>query len=213
MKTAIIVGATGLIGKQLTQLLLEDKRYSEIKLLVRRPIETQNEKLKVIIFDFDDPDTSVVTADEIFCCLGTTIKTAGSQSAFLKVDFEYVLNIARKGFENGVIKFAMISSMGASKDSRVFYNKKGQIEEAVIQIGFEGCYILRPSLLLGERSESRPGEQIGKFFMTAFSFLIPKKYKAIKAEQVAKAMIAIMNSGTKGVQVLESDLLAEINET
>ncbi len=82
MKTAIIVGATGLIGKQLTQLLLEDKRYSEIKLLVRRPIETKKEKLKVIIFDFDDPDTSVVTADEIFCCLGTTIKTAGSQSAF-----------------------------------------------------------------------------------------------------------------------------------
>lgn len=198
-------------GKQLITLLLADDRYSKLILLVRRPIDLKHEKLEQIAFNFDYPNRSVVVADEIFCCLGTTIRAAGSKEAFYKVDHEYVALIARIGFENGVKKFAMISAMGANKNSSVYYNKvKGLVEEAVCQTGFESCFIFRPSLLLGQRSEFRLGEKIATFFMTAFSFIIPKKYKAIEAKQVAKAMICIINSGTSGTRIIESGEIAEM---
>lgn len=196
-------------GKRLTELLLTDDRYSKIILLVRNPIELKHEKIEQIAFNFDYPNRSVVVADEIFCCLGTTIKTAGSKDAFYKVDYSYVSLIARIGFENGVKKFAMVSAMGANKNSKVFYNRvKGLAEETVSQIGFESCFIFRPSLLLGQRNEFRLGEMIAKFFMSIFSFAIPKKYAAIDANLVAKAMIIKMNSEIKGLQIIESDKIA-----
>lgn len=208
MKNALVIGGTGLIGKQLIELLLADDRYTVIA-LVRKPMALQHEDLKQVTFNFDDPDNRVVVADEIFCCLGTTIKTAGSKAAFYKVDYEYVLNIAQTGFSNGANKFALVSSMGANKNSSVFYSKtKGVIEEAVTRIGYEGLIILRPSMLLGRRTEIRLGEMIGKFLMKSFDFAIPKKYKAIEAKQVAKAMIVSMNSGKTGLQILESDSIA-----
>jgi uncharacterized protein YbjT (DUF2867 family) len=208
MKKALVVGGTGLIGKQLIELLLEDERYIVIA-LVRKPLAIKHTKLISVQFDFDNPDTPAVVADEIFCCLGTTIKTAGSKPAFYKVDYEYIFTIAQAGYSNGAKKFALVSSLGANKDSNFFYRKtKGAIEEAVTRIGYESLFIFRPSILLGHRSEFRPGEMIGKLLMTIFAFAIPKKYKAIKAGQVAKAMIAAMNSAKTGVYILESDTIA-----
>lgn len=211
MKTAIIAGATGLTGHELTRLLIEDTRYSKLILLLRTPIESKHEKIKQVIFNFEQPNTAVLAADEIFCCLGTTIKHAGSKDAFFKVDYEYVSLIARIGFENAVKKFAVISAMGANKSSKIFYNRvKGKMEETVSQIGFKSCFIFRPSLLLGPRNEFRLGEKVAKIFITLFSFAIPKKYKAVEAKQVAKAMISTMNSGNTGTRVIESGEIANL---
>ncbi len=207
-KTALIIGASGLIGLELTKKLLEDERYEKVNALVRRPLPFEHPNLVQIRYNFDWPNAELVQGDELFCCLGTTIKTAGSQAAFRKVDYDYVLETAQLSLANGAKKMALVSSMGANKNSRVFYSKiKGQIEDAVSQLGFESCFILRPSMLLGTRSELRMGELVGKLVMTTFSFLIPKKYKAIEGKHVAKAMIACMNTTATGVHILESDAI------
>ena len=208
MKKALVIGGTGLIGRQLIDLLLADERYSVIA-LVRKPLAITHEKLLQVAFNFDNPDKQEVAADEIFCCMGTTIKAAGSKPAFYKVDYEYVLTIAQAGYSNGVKKFALVSSMGANKNSNIFYSKtKGAIEAAVALIGYGGLFIFRPSILLGRRTKFRMGETIGKFLMASFAFALPKKYKPIKTSQVAKAMVASMNSGKTGVHILESDSIA-----
>jgi uncharacterized protein YbjT (DUF2867 family) len=210
MKKVLVVGATGLVGKQLIELLLGDDRFTVVA-LVRKPLAIINNKLTQVIFNFNNPDKTMVVADEIFCCLGTTIKVAGSKPAFYKVDHDYVLMIAQAGYSNGVKSFALVSSMGANKNSSIFYNKtKGEIEEAIIRTGFENVFIFRPSMLLGQRTEFRIGEMIGKILMKGFSFALPNKYKAIEARQVAKAMIATMNSNKTGFHILESDTIAAL---
>jgi uncharacterized protein YbjT (DUF2867 family) len=209
MKTAIIAGATGLTGQELTRLLIEDTRYSKLILLLRKQAEITHEKIEQVIFNFEQPNPSFPAADEIFCCLGTTIKNAGSKNAFYKVDHDFVSSIAIAGRKCGAKRFALISAMGANKNSAVFYNKvKGLAEETVAGTGYESCFIFRPSLLLGHRKEFRLGEKMANFFMTSFSFIIPKKYKPVEAKQVAKAMLVAMNSGKTGVQIFESDEIA-----
>lgn len=206
MKTALITGASGLVGKYLTDLILEDKRYSSLTLLTRKPLNLIHEKLVQVPFDFDKPDARAVSADDIFCCLGTTIKTAGSKAEFYKVDYEYVKMIARMGHANGSKRFALVSSLGANKNSMVFYNKtKGAVEEAVSDIGYEGCYIFRPSILLGRRSEFRFGETMGKLLIGTFAVALPRKYKPVPAVTVARKMIDVMNSGETGNKYIESD--------
>ena len=198
MKKALVIGASGLIGQQLIELLLQDENYSVIA-LIRTALPIQHQRLLQVPFNFDNPNNDLIKADEIFCCLGTTIKVAGSQQAFYKVDFEYVLDIAKRAYMNGAKKFALVSSLGANIKSTVFYSKtKGAIEEAVTKIGYESLFIFRPSILLGKRTAFRAGERIA-----------PKKYQAIQARQVAKAMIASMNSGDKGVHILESNKIAD----
>lgn len=210
MKKALVIGGTGLVGNQLIQLLLADGRYT-VTALVRKPMPINHQLLTQVVFNFEKPDQSLVLADDIFCCLGTTIKKAGSKPAFYKVDFEYVLSIARIAHANGATGFVLISSMGANKDAAVFYNKvKGAIEAAVTGIGYKSLFILRPSILLGNRTEVRIGEKIGKAIMSFIAVAIPKKYRPIEARQVAKAMIACVTSGKTGVHILESDALAEL---
>jgi uncharacterized protein YbjT (DUF2867 family) len=211
MKNALILGGTGLTGKKLTRLLLADKRYGAVQLLVRKPMDIIYEKLEQIPFDFDNPDDSKVQADEVFCCLGTTIAVAGSKKAFYQVDYDYVLTLANMAHKNGCKKFALISSMGANKNSAVFYNKtKGQIEEAIKAIGFESCFIFRPSILLGTRHESRFGESVAKFILSKLSFLLPKKYRPIHSKTVAFAMQFVMNGNYSGCKIFESDEIAAI---
>jgi len=208
MKKALVVGGSGLIGSNVIELLLADSRYT-VTSLVRKPWAVHNNQLTEVVFNFDNPDRRLVVGDEVFCCLGTTIKMAGSKDAFYKVDHDYVVEIAQLAQTNGAKKFAMVSSLGANKNAPVFYSKvKGITEEAVSNIGYEGLFIFRPSLLLGHRKEFRLGELVSKVLMTVFSFAIPKKYKAIQARQVAKAMIASMNTGQTGVHVIESDRIA-----
>lgn len=211
MKTALIIGGTGLTGKKLTRLLLADKRYQQVKLLVRKPMDIIYERLEQIPYNFDLPDVSKIVADELFCCLGTTIKNAGSKKAFYLVDYQYVLQTAQAAFKNGCRKFALVSSMGANTKSLFFYNKtKGEIEEAVKKIGFESCFIFRPSLLLGNRSHVRFGESIAQAVFPKIAFLFPKKYRPIQSKLVAAAMQLVMNADYKGVCIFESDEITAI---
>ena len=208
MKTAIVLGATGLIGKKVTEHLLKNDSYSTVIILVRKPLNINHPKLKQHIFNYDAIDNTLLKGDDLFCCLGTTIKTAGSKEAFRKVDLDYVVNVAKASKGNGINHFAVVSAMGANKNSTVFYNQiKGEMEESIKAIGFNSTYIIRPSLLLGDRKEFRFGELIGKFFMITLSFLIPKKYRAIYDVQVAIAMIHFMSHNEHGFFIKENDEL------
>lgn len=208
MKTAIVLGATGLIGKKVTEHLLKNDTYSTVIILVRKPLNINHPKLKQHIFNYDAIDNTLLKGDDLFCCLGTTIKTAGSKEAFRKVDLDYVVNVAKAAKENGINHFTVVSAMGANKNSTVFYNQiKGEMEESIKSIGFNSTYIIRPSLLLGDRKEFRFGELIGKFFMITLSFLIPKKYRAIYDVQVAISMIHFMSHTEHGFFIKENDEL------
>lgn len=208
-KTAIVFGSNGLIGSQLLPLLFADANYAEVKVFVRRPLGIVNSKLEEIITDFSDLDElrKQVKGDVVFCCLGTTIKTAGSEKAFRRVDFELVRWAAVAASENKVKRFLVVSSLGADSNSKNFYLRtKGEMEKAVSVLNFEKCVIFRPSMLLGPRKEIRIGEKIGQAVMLAFGIFIPAKYKAIQALTVAKAMAASATDNNPG-GVIESDVI------
>jgi len=205
MKTALIAGASGLTGSYLLHRLLESNTYNYVKALLRKPLNIEHPKLEQIVFDFHRPEPGVIKADHVYCTLGTTIKKAGSKEAFRQVDYEYPLQIAKTGYENGVEKLAIVSAMGANQKSMFFYNRvKGQLEEALEQIPFEALYIARPSMLLGPRKEYRLGEELGKKLMTSLRFLLPGNMKAVHASNVANCLVNKMNSDEKGVHIIPS---------
>jgi len=205
MKTALIVGATGLIGGHLTRKILNLPTYSKIKVLVRKPLDFQHPKLEQIIINFDNFDKLLLVADDVFCCLGTTMKQAGSKEAFYKVDFTYPFEIAKAALQNGAKQFLIVTAMGAEAKSMFYYNRvKGEIEKTLTDLNFPTLLIFRPSLLLGERKDSRAGEGFATIIMKAFDFLTPKKYKAIKGETVANAMLDLAQKGIIGKQIFES---------
>jgi uncharacterized protein YbjT (DUF2867 family) len=209
-QTALIVGATGLVGQLLVQKILESNEYSLVRVLVRRPIHWKHEKLSVIVQDFDAFTPEHIKADHVYCTLGTTMKKAGSAEAFYKVDYEYPLAIAKIAHQNGTRRFSIVTALGADSQSMFYYNRvKGQIEESLRKIGFETLLIFRPSLLLGDRSEQRLGERVGVWFANVFKKLIPNKYRGVQAAQVAQAMLTITTSSVGGSLVYESDLLQE----
>jgi len=210
MKTALVAGATGLIGRQLLALLLEDTHYSSVKVISRNPVAITHPKLENRVTDFDrlSEVSNQLKADEVFCCLGTTIRQAGSQRVFRKVDFDYPLELARLTKQVGARIFLLVSALGANKNSRVFYNRvKGEVEEAVGQVGFETLHIFRPSLLLGARTETRPGEDAAKLFYSLFGWMVPLKYKAIDSAKVARAMVQVASRQQAGVFIHESGQL------
>ncbi|MDX1627860.1 MAG: oxidoreductase [Fulvivirga sp.] len=213
-KSAIIAGATGLIGNALVQLLIKDERYERIIVLTRRPLQQKDEKIKqLIINDFDELAHHLrdTTADEVFCCLGTTMKKARTKENFRKVDYNYPLRLAQLTKSQGVQKYLLVSALGANPSSSVFYNKvKGEIEVAIKKIGFESYHIFRPSLLLGSRGEERAGEDAAKTFFKIFGFLFVgplKKYQAIRHDKVARAMLYMANTDQKGVFIHESSTM------
>ena len=216
MKTALIIGSTGLIGSHLLDLLLESQEYDKVITFVKRDSGIQHPKLKQHIIDFDKPETykELVVGDDFFCSIGTTIKKVGSQNAFRKVDFEYPKQFASLAQQNKVKQFLIITSLGADANSSNFYLKtKGEIQDFLKNCAFESISILQPSLLLGNRTEFRLGEKMGVYFMKLFSFLFIgnlKKYKAIQSEAVAKAMFIIAQKNYKGFQIIESDSIQEI---
>ncbi len=207
MKTALVVGSTGLIGSQLIELLLQDDYYTKVIAISRNPLALEQPKLVTIIADVDllaSHKTSLV-ADHVYCCLGTTIKKAKTKEAFRKIDFDYPLLVAQLTKELGAISYLLVSALGANKNSSVFYNKvKGEVEEAIQQVGFKAYHIIRPSLLLGPRVEKRDGEQSIQKVFSAIDFLIPKKYKAIESIKVARAMIALAKQNSAGNFIHES---------
>jgi nucleoside-diphosphate-sugar epimerase len=211
MKTALILGASGLIGKHLTQKLLTSNFYEKVSVIVRKPLNIIHPKLEQIVIDFDNLDASKVNADDIFCCLGTTMKQAGSKDAFYKVDFTYPLNFAKAGLANGAKQFLVVSSMGADKKSMVYYSRvKGEIENALSDLNYPTLIILRPSMLAGERENPRIGEKIGKVVMDFFAPLMPDKYKVIAGEKVAQAMLELAQKNFKNKAIFESDSLQKI---
>jgi len=216
VKSALIIGSTGLIGSKLLDLLLESQDYEKVVTFVKRDAGIQHPKLTQHIIDFDKPETykDLVTGDDFFCTIGTTIKKAGSKDAFRKVDFEYPRQFATFALQNKVKQFLIISSLGANKSSGNFYLKtKGEIEDFLKNCSFESVSVLQPSLLLGDRKEFRLGEKIGSFFMKAFSFLLLgnlKKYKPIESKTVAKALFTIAQRKNKGFSKYESDVIQQI---
>jgi uncharacterized protein YbjT (DUF2867 family) len=210
MKVALLAGATGLIGKQLLQLLLNDPEYHKVIAITRKPLNISDQKLENIITDFDNLSSykEKLKADNVFCCLGTTMKVAKSKDAFRKVDFTYPLELATRSFEEGAKQFLLVSSLGADKTSSIYYNQvKGETEEAIEKINFPSYHIFRPSLLLGQREESRSAEDAAKVVYGFFGFLIPEKYKAIDAAKVARAMVHFARQEQEGKFIHESKSL------
>jgi len=218
MKSALIIGSTGLIGSELVNLLLDSNDYTKVLTFVKRDSGIKHPKLTQYVIDFDKPETytDLVVGDDFFCTIGTTIKKAGSQNAFRKVDFEYPKQFAAFALDNKVKQFLIISSLNADAMSGNFYLKtKGEIQDFLKNCAFESVAVLQPSLLLGNRTEFRLGEKVGAFFMNAFSFFFQgnlKKYKPIEGKTVAKALLKIAQKNVKGFKIYESDVMQEIGQ-
>lgn len=206
----LLIGATGLTGNLCLARLLADPVISFVEIWSRRNVEVSNPKLTQKIIDFNNILTSDVNGfDAFICCLGTTIKKAGSQSRFRETDFDYVVNFAKLASKNKVNKLIIVSSTGANASSKNFYLRtKGEMESAVLSEEIPTIIILRPSLLLGNRKEFRFGEKLAQYLMKALSFLFIgklKRIKGIEAESVAKAIVKLTKDETKGKIIIESE--------
>ncbi|MCU0803941.1 MAG: NAD(P)H-binding protein [Burkholderiales bacterium] len=206
-KSVTLAGATGLVGGEALRLLLADPAFSRVAAIVRRPLEgaiAGERKLEQRVVDFErlEQRPPPLDVDTIVCALGTTIKAAGSQEAFRRVDYDYPLALARLGLAAGAKQFVLVSALGASAKSPVFYNRvKGELEDAVRSLGYASVVIVRPSLLLGARREFRLGEEIAK----RFGFLAPGKYRPVAARDVANALVTAARDPQPGVRIIESD--------
>jgi uncharacterized protein YbjT (DUF2867 family) len=222
LRTALLAGATGLVGRELLQLLLNDARYSAVHCVGRRAPAAAHPKLVVhTVANLADPAqlAALPAADDIYITLGTTIKVAGSQAAFKAIDYDAVVALAQQNIAQAASKniasdmrLGVVSAMGADPKSSVFYNRaKGEMEAAIRQLGYASVNIARPSMLAGDRAAlaqvARPGEQIGLKLMTALSFLIPANYKAIEAADVAAALHRMVTQGSSGVHIALSGQL------
>jgi len=215
--TATVVGATGLIGGLLLEELLNDPYFDTIRILIRRPLEITHAKLEKKIVDFDDNDSLLVAlsnSNVVFCSIGTTQKKVkGDKEAYRKIDFDIPVKLARFSKMVGCEKFILVSSVGANSKGDNFYIKlKGEVEDVIKTISLRSLHIMRPSFLIGERKEIRMGEVIGKPLMQIFSFLIPKKYKAIQAKDVAKAMVTIAKKNDEGISSYEYEQIKELSK-
>lgn len=214
--TAVVLGATGLTGNSLVTLLLHDNRFSKVKVLLRSPSLKQRPGLEPIIVDFDDEESlaSALHGDVLFCCIGTTIAKAGSKENFRKVDFEIPVRCATIAHRQNMQQFLLVSAVGANPSSINFYARtKGETEQAIEKIGFPALHIFRPSVLLGAREEFRPGEWIAKFLILVFYYFLQgrwKKYRPIKAVNVARAMIKAAINIPSGTHVYELDAIKEL---
>ena len=190
----IVAGASGLVGSALVDKLTADPRIEQVVTVARRPLGLTHDKVVEVRLDFENLfDAQVGQFDTAFCCLGTTIKKAGSQAAFKKVDHDYVLQFADLAKRSGVSKFLIVTALGSNSNSPIFYNRvKGEVETDLKRIGFESLVIFRPSLLLGERAEPRTMERIAvKLYPIYRKILIGRlaRQTPIHAEDVAAAMV------------------------
>lgn len=214
-KTAIIIGATGLVGGHLLQELLADKYYNQVIILSRRSSGIENEKLTEHIVDFNDVQSyqHLVKGDVLFSCMGTTLKKAGSKDAQWKIDYTYQMEVAECAKQNQVSTMVLVSSSGANAKSKIFYSRmKGELEENVRKLNFPDYMIFQPSLLLGEREEVRAGEKIGEKIGNILTKIpLFKKYKPIKGLEVAQAMNnAYKQEKYKGESIFVLDEIFEL---
>jgi uncharacterized protein YbjT (DUF2867 family) len=214
MKTALIAGSTGLIGNHLLRLLLDAKEYHVVKAITRRDPGIKHQKLQIITADFKSLIDSEphLKADDVFCCIGTTMKAAGSKDAFEEIDLKYPSLLATLSSAHGARHFGLVSALGADKSSSFYYNQvKARAEEAIGNIPFPSIHIYRPSLLLGDRSEIRPAEEAAKVVYKVLNFMIPAKYKGIEAAAVANAMFHFAQREDTGTHIHASAELQQFN--
>jgi uncharacterized protein YbjT (DUF2867 family) len=215
-RNALIAGATGLVGNSLLRQLLDNDQYDKIFVITRKSIDIVHPKLIQQLIDFNAIESLKpgLPVDDVFCALGTTIKVAGSQDAFYKVDYTYVVNLGKWCSANGVKRFLVVSAMGADAKSGIFYNRvKGEMEAAVSQLDIPQKRIFRPSLLMGNRTEKRGGEKLAQVVMGTLGFLFVgplQKYKGIHADVVAKSMIMASKQDIAGFTVYESRMMQEM---
>lgn len=214
-KTAIVIGATGLVGKQLVSQLIENPNFSKVTVLVRRSTKISHEKLNEVIVDFEKLSSfsPAIKGDVLFSCMGTTIKQAKTKENQYRVDFTYQFETAKIAADNNIGTYVLVSSTGANASSGVFYSRiKGELEEAVSKLSFDKIRILRPSVLMGDRNEFRLGEKIGIAVMMGLKY-IPylNKWRGIKDTEVAHAMISMSNDTQTGkIVIKELDELFDI---
>jgi len=211
-RTALLAGATGLVGRELLPLLLDDHDVAEVVCLTRRPLATPHPKLQQGIVEFDRLDEFALPhVDDFYCCLGTTIRQAGSEEAFRVVDLVYPVTIARMALDAGATRCLAVSAMGADARSRIFYNRvKGEAEVELARLAFDAVYAFRPSLLSGNRTEFRAGERLALALARPVSFLIPAALRPIAAADVARAMHACAKRSEAGRFVVASDEIRRV---
>lgn len=213
---ALLAGASGLVGERCLARLLDHPAYARITVWSRRPLARAHAKLTVELVDFDALPPVPADCTEIFCCLGTTIRKAGTQAAFRRVDHDYPLSLAERGKAAGVRQFLLVSALGASAHSKVFYSRvKGETERDIAAVGLPRNVFLRPSLLLGERQEHRAGERAGIVAGRLLGLLMVgplRKYRPIDADDVAAVMVyAATHDMPSGA--IESDRIAQLAKT
>ncbi|MDA3928208.1 MAG: NAD-dependent epimerase/dehydratase family protein [Prolixibacteraceae bacterium] len=212
MKKALIVGATGLVGKQILLELLANESYESIYVFSRRKLTVTHAKLKVQLHNLDSLNEIKldVKIDECYCTLGTTLKKAGKEGQ-IKVDYQYVYELAKLCKRLSIPKFLVVSSQGANHQSNLFYLRlKGQMEEAIKKLNISTLFIVRPSLITGEREEKRIAETIGSYIYKALNPLMVgnlKKYRPVSGNQIAKCMIDLAQNAEKGTITIESDFI------
>lgn len=212
-QTAVVIGATGLIGEQLVQELLQDTTFSKVVLLVRRPLQLSHPKLEIRLVDFNDPSdlsAKLGTGQAVFCCVGTTRnQVQGDKDAYRKIDYDIPVHTAQLASRQGFTQFLVVSAVGASAASGNFYLQlKGSMEEDVRAFSIRSIHIFRPSLLLGKRKEFRLGERIAQAILPVVSFLMPgslRRYRAVQSKLVAKAMLVAARNAEPGTHTYEYD--------
>jgi uncharacterized protein YbjT (DUF2867 family) len=215
-KVAVLAGASGLVGRELVQLLCENSAYAAVHSLVRRvtATATPSPKLHELVVSFDDlPE--LPPCDDVFIALGTTIKVAGSEAAFRRVDYDYVLAVARAGRARGATRLGIVSARGADAKSRVFYNRvKGEMQDAVITLGYDTVVIAQPSLLLGDREAlgqpARGGEVWAQRLLGPVAGLIPASFRPVRARDVAAALVAATLRGAPGTTIVASRQMHDV---
>ncbi len=221
-RKALLAGATGLIGGHLLDLLLAEPQgartfpYGEIIALVRRPLDLEHDRLTSRVVDFDrlDEVSDLPSVDDVFCCLGSTMKKAGSKAAFRRVDHDYVVATARLGLAAGAQRFLLVSAVGADASSMNFYSRvKGEAEDSVAELGYQAFHVFQPSILMGERDEKRSGERLGIAAAGALNRLLAaplRRYRGIRPETVAAGMFGAATSEAEGKQIHTYDAIQRL---
>lgn len=211
-RRVILAGATGLVGGYLLKGLLDDATVAEVQVVGRRPLAQSHAKLRSLVVDFRAMP-ALAAADEVYLALGTTIKVAGSREAFRAVDYDANLAMARAALAAGARQIGLVSAMGADARSRVFYSRvKGELEEAILALHADTTLVVRPSLLLGDRRSlgqpERAGETVASVIMRPLQFLIPRNYRPVLAEKVARALLVNVPARTGAVVLSSAELQA-----
>lgn len=213
-RVAVLAGASGLVGRELSQLLCASPSYAQLHALLRRSgAGVACPKLRELVVDFEQLPP-LPHCDDVFVALGTTIKQAGSEQAFRRVDFDYVVAAARAGLLAGATRLGVVSALGADASSRMLYNRvKGEMERAIAALGYESIVIAQPSLLLGDRrglgQPARSGEAWAQRLLGPVSGLLPARVRPVSARAVAQALLAALLNAAPGVRVLSSRELSQ----